>query len=380
MVNRRSLLLAAGALTLNQVLAGCQTSRTGALHVQLLEGSIPAQILQEFQRQFHQAGINFTASQQLAELFALLQTWKQPPAKPSGWRWPIGAPRSVSTANLSTLGDYWLAAAIQQNLIQPFPVENFAGWQQLPAPWQQLVRRDPQGQPSPSGSFWAAPYRWGSVVIAYNVKRFQALGWTPTDWKDLWRPELKGYLSLLDSPRITLGLTLKKLSQSVNTSNLDAVPNLSAELKALNQQVKFYNSDAYLQPLLLEDSWIAVGWSTEVLPVIERDQRIAAVVPSSGTILTSDLWVCPAPAAKPAADLQRWIEFCWQPGIAAQLSLLSLATSPVIVSDRTKLPESLRANSVLLPPAEVLDRSEFLLPVANSDQYQNYWETMRRTG
>lgn len=418
MLNRRSVLIATGALALNYGLTGCRTNRSVELRVRLLEGSVPAQILKEFQRQFR-AGAEFLASKQLADLFKLLETWKHPEtSQKSRFGFPSAA-KPAGPADLITLGDYWLTAAIQQGLIQPLALETIPGWQQIPPSWQQLVRRDQQGQLSPAGQYWAAPYRWGSLVIAYNVEQFKRLGWTPTDWQDLWRPELKGFLSLPDNARSVIGLTLKQLGQSVNSDNLDAIPDLQPQLQALQQQVKFYSSTDYLQPLILGDSWIAVGWSTEVLPMVERDRRLAAVVPTSGTLLTADLWVRPAvpsassnsatpgtaevvspspssvapppspvPAPTPAPvptpavtdPFQQWIEFCWQPSIATQLSLLSLAASPVLLAtDRSKLPPDLQRNALLLPPTEVIERSEFLLPVSNLAAYRHLWVTMRQT-
>lgn len=377
MMNRRTLLLASGTLALNYLLAGC-SRQEAALRVRLLANSIPPQILQEFQHRLQ--AVRFLNSSQLAELFKLLTVWQSPAPKGFRFRLPIVAKPAV-VDDLVTLGDFWLAAAVQQKLIQPLPLETISGWQQLPPKWQRLVRRDSQGQPSDTGQLWAAPYRWGSLVIAYNVEQFKHLGWTPSSWNDLWRPELRGNLSLLDSARTTIGLTLKKLGQSVNAADLEAVPNLLAELRALHQQVKFYSSDAYLQPLLLGDSWIGVGWSTEVLPVVERDRRIAAVIPETGTILTADLWVRPAKPANATAPIKEWLEFCWQPKIAEQISLLSLAASPILVTkNRAQLPIAIQQKPLLLPPSEVIERSEFLLPVANSGQYRRLWETVRQMG
>lgn len=39
---------------------------------------------------------------------------------------------------------------------------------QLSPRWQQLVSRDPQGRLDPRGQVWAAPYRWGCLLIAYR--------------------------------------------------------------------------------------------------------------------------------------------------------------------------------------------------------------------
>jgi putative spermidine/putrescine transport system substrate-binding protein len=382
MINRRSLLITAAGLALSSSLAGCRNTNNAALQIRLLEGSIPAQLLQEFQRRTEARQVSFAASKQLSDLFNLLQTWNQPQSdpEPSPFNLPLRASQPQPIPDLMTLGDYWLPAAIQQGLIQPLP-DVISGWEQIPPQWQQLVQRDRQGQLSPDGEQWAAPYRWGSLVIVYNVEAFEPLGWTPSRWEDLWRPELQGRLSLLDSARSVIGLTLKKLGQSVNTSDLSTVPNLAAELQTLQRQVKFYGSEAYLQPLILGNTWAAVGWSTEALPVIKRDRRIAAVVPTDGTILTSDVWVRPtqSTAASTPPEINRWIEFCWEPTVATQLSSLSLAASPVIVTHRSQLPAAIQANAVLLPPAEVLERSEFLLPVPAND-YRQVWETMRRTG
>ncbi|MEA5597429.1 extracellular solute-binding protein [Rivularia sp. UHCC 0363] len=405
MLNRRSLLLAAGLFGLNQLLGGCRASDQG-LRVRVLAQSVPAQILQEFQRRLQveradaadaAAGleaVRFVVSPQLADLFKLLQTWKNPPA-PARIQLP-GTDRPLPVDDLTLLGDYWLAAAIQQNLIQPLPLETLSGWQQLPTAMQQLVRRDRQGQLSPTGEIWGAPYRWSSLVIAYNVERFERLGWQPTDWADLWRPELRRQISLPDSARATLGLTLKKLGQSANLSNLDQAPTLAAELEQLQQQVKFYSSTDYLQPLLLGDSWLAVGWSSEVLPLADRDRRIAAVAPASGSLLSADLWVRPAAQAveNQAAEnqagtsvslnpslnpsLTQWLEFCWQPDIAAQISLLSSAASPVILANRAQLSNALQQRTVLLPPPEVIDRSEFLLPLSDAESYRRLWVKMRQ--
>jgi putative spermidine/putrescine transport system substrate-binding protein len=191
---------------------------------------------------------------------------------------------------------------------------------------------------------------------------------------------------LLDSPRSVIGLTLKRLGKSFNSENLSDVADLKPTLQALHQQVKFYSSDAYLEPLLLGDTWAAIGWSTDVLPVVKSDRRIAAVVPTAGTVLSADLWVRPATAVQPEnptrALTTQWIDFWWQPEIATQLSVLGSAVSPLLGNDRAELPKALQDNLLRLPPAAVIDRSEFLLPLsaATVEQFRDLWVAVRQGG
>jgi putative spermidine/putrescine transport system substrate-binding protein len=391
MLSRRSLLFSASAFALGQLLTGCSGGSEAAVKIRLLENSVPPPLLKVFQRQIKGTAIDLSQGRQLADLFELLKTWKQQNGKPAnGIEIPFVSAKPTPQMDLISLGDAWLTPAIQQGLIQPLPLAEIAEWQQLPQQWQLFVRRDRQGMLSESGDLWAAPYRWGTLMLVYRVEAFQNRGWTPTDWKDLWRSELKGQISLPDSARAVIGLTLKKMGQSVNLPDLPT--NLESELRSLHQQAKFYSSDAYLQPLILEDTQVAVGWSTDILPLLERDRRLAAVVPQSGTLLTADLWVRPAQAPVLTGDrlalLKKWIGFYWKPQTAAQLTLLSLAASPLFnsaspasTSPAIPVPDLLKSKSLLLPSAEIQQRSELLLPIAAPmlEQYRRLWTTVRQS-
>jgi putative spermidine/putrescine transport system substrate-binding protein len=382
-MDRRSFLVSAGGLALSQLTAGCSRGSSADLKVRLLKDSIPAQLTGEFRRELQQPSrLSFDPEEQLKELFNRLQAWKKQATNidpPSPFSFARRQPPAV--ANLVTIGDFWLAQAIQQELIQPLDIAELSGWQQLPNRWKLLVERNSQGEVDKSGAVWGAPYRWGSTVIAYRRDKFQELGWTPTDWSDLWRPELKDRISLLSSPRETIGLTLKKLGHSYNTLDLAQVNNLEKELLALHQQARLYSSDKYLQPLMLGDTWLAVGWSTDLLSLRSHDRQIEVVVPRSGTALWADLWVQPKSNANPnSALVKKWINFCWQPKPAIEITLFSEGTSPIINGMKpANLPQDIQSNPLLLPDEEILDRSEFLLPLPKEvqEEYLSLWREVR---
>jgi putative spermidine/putrescine transport system substrate-binding protein len=201
----------------------------------------------------------------------------------------------------------------------------------------------------------------------------------------LWRQELRARLSLIDQPREVIGLTLKKLGYSYNTLDLERVPHLKSELLELQKQVKFYSSKHYLQPLILGDTWLAVGWSSDILPLAARNRKIAAVVPQSGTSLWADLWVQPAnfkdrEAGDRASLAKQWLDYCWQLAGAKQIALFCDASSPILLNLKAEeLPQDIRNNPLLSVNPALLKKSEFLAPLPPKvlAQYQDLWREMR---
>lgn len=398
-MNRRMLLLGLGAAALG--LAGCRRA-TSAIQVSLLARALPPQLLSRFRSATPETEISLFIAPSLKQLFTDLQ---QQVAQPNRTQRPSllkqltqafsGAPPET-VQQISMLGDYWLSGAIAQGLIQPLPVEQWQGWANLAPQWQNMVKRDRQGQPAANGEVWGAPYRWGATIVAYRKDEFRKLGWTPTDWADLWRPELKDKISLLDQPRETIGLTLKKLKQSYNAPNLESVPDLAANLAALHQQAKLYSSTDYLQPLLRKDIWVAVGWSTDILPLLERETDLGFFVPQSGTALWSDLWVLPAIASstEPQRDEteqtkntlnQQWVEFWWKPEIAQALTQFTDALSPALkdlnfsADPNNADPDNADPKRLLWPNQPWFERSESLEPLSSETlaQHQRFWQQMR---
>ncbi len=386
MLSRRSFLISAGALTLGQLLSGCG-DRSTALRVLLLQGSIPPQLLKVFRQQLSQnLSMSFKPEPQLKDLWKRLESWQKDDDDTKGFKGlisqiPLINQKTPQMVDLVTLGDAWLAKAIQEQLIEPLPLEEIPGWQQLPLSWQALVKRDEQGQLKAQGQIWGAPYRWGTTLIAYDSHQFQKLGWTPKDWSDLWREELRDRIAVVDQPREVIGLTLKKLGYSYNTRDLTQVQSLTSEMLALQKQVKYYSSRYYLQPLMVGDVWLSVGWSSDILPLVAKNRKIKAVVPQSGTSLWSDVWVKPK-VKKGDSDLseltKKWIDFCWQEQSANQISLLTDAASPMIYQVK-KLCSEVQNNPLLLIDKTIMDKSDFLEPLLlkTLQEYESLWKKIR---
>jgi spermidine/putrescine-binding protein len=243
-------------------------------------------------------------------------------------------PRSAMAADLVTVGDSWLATAVQGGLIEPIKnAEQFEWFQRLDSKWKTLLRRDAEGMIDPQGPIWGVPYRWGSFLIAYRRDKLERNGIPPIkDWKDLFRPELAGKVAMVDSPREVVGAVLKSLGASYNTKDFDKeVPGGREAVKerfhALQKQVRLFDDVEYMKAMSAGDVWVAVGWSSDVFPFAKRALNVTVIAPESGTSLWADLWSIPATTSirsekvggrvrGPSPLAFQWLDFCLQPARA----------------------------------------------------------------
>ncbi|XP_021855882.2 uncharacterized protein [Spinacia oleracea] len=317
------------------------------------------------------------------------------------------SPKSAVTADLISVGDSWLDLMISKSIIEPVQMAEDHDWfKGLAVKWKVFLRRNNEGKIDPEGRIWAVPYRWGSMVIAYKKSKFDTLGLAPIeDWKDLWRPELAGRISMVDSPREVIGAVLKYMGASYNTSDISkeipgGITAVQQNLALLAKQVLLFDSGNYLKAFSIGDAWVAVGWSSDIIPAARRMSNVAVIAPESGASLWADLWAVPATTRCPPMEksggrirgpsplIHQWLDFCLQParelpfkqGVfpGALPSALVNVPSEVIPKGAPKLVTNLISG---IPPPEILSKCEFLEPlseVALSD-YERLISSMKKT-
>ena len=391
-MHRRSFLITLSSLALGSGLTSCQGQDRQVLRLLALKNSLPPQLSGEFSKSIQPTNsrVELALESQFKEILTQLQEWyKTGTAEAKGFKIPLVPPTKSAAyiPNLVSIGDAWLSTAIQEKLIQPIEVKDLTNWRKLESRWQELARRDEHGNSSSTGQIWGVPYRWGTTVIIYRRDKLaEANIPIPKDWVDLWNPKLKQRISLLDRSREIIGLTLKKLGYSYNHRDLSQVIDLKSSLAKLHQQVKFYSADNYLQPLIMGDTWMAVGWSLDAIELIQNNPNIGAVVPLSGTSISADLWVQPTSrnkqvAVEPAKLTRQWLDYCLEPKVSSQISLFTSGTAPLLTSlNPSQILPDIRQNPLILPPTNILAKSEFIypLPTKSQVQYEQEWREIRQ--
>lgn len=360
-------------------MTACQGRSDNTLLVAAIAGALSPQMLRDLQsRQSADIVLRLKAQESLVALFQQLQAWQAAAQSAT----PEAGPRRADWALLS---DYWLLPAIQQELISPLDnVDAIAGWESLPDSWARLLQRSQDGLLSATGPTWGTPYRWHHLMMVYDRRFFNSLGWEPTTWSDLLRAELQERIILPDHPRLVLGLMLKAFNHSVNDPDPASHADVVSALETLRTQVKAYDTTTYLQSLVIGDAPVAVGWSGDIQPLLSRYRYLQAVAPEPGTLLSADVWTRPkgtaATATMPMSDFeQAWLSYWWQPDVVTPLSLLTQGLSPLLLADQPlDFDFELAANTVMPAPAQ-LQNSEFVEPLADAAiaNYNQLWQQLR---
>ncbi|KAF0892310.1 hypothetical protein E2562_014871 [Oryza meyeriana var. granulata] len=317
-------------------------------------------------------------------------------------------PKSAMAADVVSIGDSWLGYAISKGLVEPVKNAEEQDWfRNLSNRWKIHLCRNHNGEVDPNGSIWAVPYRWGTMVIAYKKNKFKRHNLKPIqDWEDLWRPELAGKISMVDSPREVIGAVLKYLGSSYNINDMESEiiggrETVLENLTQLQKQVQLFDSMNYLKSFGVGDVWVAVGWSSDVIPAAKRMSNVAVVVPKSGSSLWADLWAIPS-ATKfqtdriggrtrgPSPLIHQWFDFCLQSArslpfrqdvIPGASPLFLENPVPEVPQEQNKRKPKLDTNLARgAPPLEILEKCEFLEPLSEKalDDYQWLISRMQR--
>lgn len=279
-ISRRRL-LQLGSLAL--LGSGCGVGSGGAPRIRGLRDMMPNTLMQQFWRQ-QRLRESPSFAENRSQLFKALR-------------------EDEPQSSLSLLGGDWLDLAIQEDLLQPFTPEQLPQeWPSLDPRWQQAGQRQ--------GEIWGIPWRWGLLAIAYNRRRVRD---PITDWSDLWRPELQGRITLPDHPREVIGLVQKSLGRSLTDPIDSQDPGLVGALESLHSQVLSYTSDDYQQMLRIEDSWVAVGWTEDLLELQRNYPRFEVVIPAAGTSIWFDCWVQPRQMDPPVDWIPAWLDWVLDP-------------------------------------------------------------------
>ncbi len=209
--------------------------------------------------------------------------------------------------------DYAIDIMVKAGLLAELDKSNIPNFKNL-NPNNMSLYYDPENK-------YSVPFQWGTSGIAYNVQEFP--DGPPDSWAVIFDPEQvcqhKGFVSVLDDERETIGAALQYLGYSYNDTDPAHHEEAKTLLQAQKECLAGYNSDNVHQTLAAEEVVLAHTWSGATALGRAENENIYFVIPKEGGAIWQDNVAIPRDAPhKYTAEV--FINYLLEPEIGAQLS------------------------------------------------------------
>jgi spermidine/putrescine transport system substrate-binding protein len=227
------------------------------------------------------------------------------------------------------------------------------------------------------GNGYSVPYLWGSAGLVVNRKYFPNL--KLTHWAQLWEPQFKNQILMIDEMRTSFDVGLKVLNYSVNTQDPAQIKQAYEQLVALMPNIKLFNITGPQSIYANEDATIGLGFNGDIYMAIQRNPNIEFIYPEDGVFLWLDSMVIPNNAPH-LENAYKFMNFILRADIGEQIAENIGYSSPNAAAIKL-LPPEIRNNPILYPSAAQIKNSSFEVDIGSANEiYQNYWQMLKLGG
>ena len=219
---------------------------------------------------------------------------------------------------------------------------------------------------------YSVPYMWGTVGIIYNTTMITD---PVTSWSSLFDKANAGQVLMINNSRDAIGLALKYLGYSYNTTD---EAQITQAVDLLIQQKKDGIVQAYVMDEIfdkLEGGEAAMGvyYAGDYLTMKENNPDLAFAVPSEGSNIFTDAMCIPKGASN-KDNAEKFINFMCSKDVGLA-NCEAIGYSTPLMSVKTALPAEVTADPVAYPSAEVLANCEAFinLPQETLQFYDSEW-------
>jgi spermidine/putrescine transport system substrate-binding protein len=200
-----------------------------------------------------------------------------------------------------------------------------------------------------AGLEWCVPYMWNGTGIVYNRSRRPP----PARWADLWSPNLKGRLTMLDDPEDMLGACLKKLGMSFSATAPNQLANAEHEAIAQKPLLRAYINAEVRDQLVAGDVLAAQLWSTTAQQAIDAAPHLAFTYPAEGFPFYCDCAVILRESRRSRLAHQ-FLDYLLRPAVSAKI--VEATRTATANGSALFLPESVRTRPASTPPRDLRSR------------------------
>jgi spermidine/putrescine transport system permease protein len=267
--------------------------------------------------------------------------------------------------DLVVASDYFIQPMAKQGLIQEIDLNNIPNFKNLA---QDFVNKEHD-----PGNKYSVPYMGNTVSLAYNPDSIKT---EITSYEDLWKPELKGQIVMVDDQRFILGMVLKTLGYSGNDTDPAHLEEAKQKMLKLMPNIKAFDSDSPKTLMINGEVNIAYVWGAEIALAQREKPQFKTVLPKEGLMITFDNFVIPA-GAKHKKTAEAFVNFLLEPEISAEIAKSFPYINPNNEA-RKLIDKATLDNIAIYPPAEEMKRVESIADIGDAVQlYDRVWSEVK---
>lgn len=243
--------------------------------------------------------------------------------------------------------DYMIQRMIQEDLLAPIDYQNVPNIKNIDPIYLKSA-----GEFDPDNKF-SVPYCWGTLGILYNKTMVDG----PIDsWSAIFDEKYADNILMINSVRDALGLTLKYLGYSLNSTDnaeLDEAKNLLIKQSKI---VQAYVVDQVRDKMIGEEAAIGVIYSGEAIFTQRENEDLEYVVPKEGSNVWIDSWVIPKNCSN-KKGAETFINFLCREDIALK-NFEYITYSTPNSATKELLDADLQHNQIAFPNPSVIENCE----------------------
>ena len=330
--------------------SGCSADSSESINVFNWGEYIDTSLLSKFEEETG-IKVNYTTASTCEEMYAKIRN--------GGVNYDIVVP-----------SDYMVSRMIEEEMLRKIDFSNIPNFKYVDEGFLN-PEYDPENE-------YSVPYQWGTVGVVYNKNM---VGEDESDigsWDLLWNKKYKKQILMFDNSRDAIGIALKKLGESYNTTDEDTIRKAADLLIDEKLLVQAYVQDQIFDKMEGEEAAVAPCYAGDYFLMLEdigsgAEDMLGFYIPEEGSNLYVDAMCIPKDSENPEGA-EKFINFICDPeNMATNTEYIYYSTAETAA--RELLPDSMKNSSIMYPSDEEKSKFETYtnLPVNCRRLYDKLW-------
>jgi len=264
--------------------------------------------------------------------------------------------------------DYMVSRMIEEDMLEPIDYSKIPNFE-LMNPQFTHNDFDPNNE-------YSVAYAWGTVGIIYNEAMLEE-GEVVDSWDILWDEKYAGKILMIDNSRDAIGVALKSLGYSLNTTDKAQLDEAYALLDAQAPLVQAYVMDQTYNLMEGGESALAVYYAGDAISMMEVNPDLGFVVPKEGSNVFIDS-MCIPKGAKNIDGAHAFIDFMCSTDAMLKNADVTGYSIPQLEA-YNELDEETKNDPIMYPSDDVLNSCESFtnLPDEILEYYDTLWAKLK---